>query len=82
MAPITFQRLIKQLDKLKPEPDAARLKTRDYARRLARMIRKLRTRGLDAGRAAATAALVEALKRGAITVPVEAKLHRRPGLAR
>src|SRR5204862_786977 len=59
MAPITLQRLVKQLDKLKPEADAARLKTHDYARRFARMIRKLRTRGLDAGRAAATAALVE-----------------------
>ena len=82
MAPITFQRLIKQLDKLKPEADAARLKTHDYARRFARMIRKLRTRGLDAGRAAATAALVEALKRGAITASMEANPHKRRGLAR
>ena len=72
MAPITLQRLLKELDKLKPEPDAARLKSHDYARRLARMIRQLRERGLDADRAAATAALAEALKRGAITVPVEA----------
>src|SRR6266403_4403480 len=72
MAPITLQRLVKELDRLKPEADAARLKSRDYARRLARMIRKLRTRGLDADRAAATAALVEALKRGAIKVPMEA----------
>src|SRR5436189_5698202 len=82
MAPITLQRLVKELDRLKPEADAARLKSRDYARRFARMIRKLRTRGLDADRAAATAALVEALKRGAITVPVEAHAHKRPGLAR
>src|SRR5436309_3135305 len=63
MAPITLQRLVKELDKLKPEPDAARLKSHDYARRLARMIRQLRERGLDADRAAATAALAEALKR-------------------
>ena len=69
MAPITLQRLVKQLDKLKPEADAARLKTRDYARRLARMIRQLRERGLDADRAAATVALAEALQRGAITAP-------------
>src|SRR6266581_6001389 len=67
MAPITLQRLVKALDKLKPEADAARLKSHDYARRLARMIRQLRERGLDADRAAATAALAEALKRGAIT---------------
>ena len=82
MAPITLQRLAKELDKLKPEADAARLKTHDYARRLARMIRQLRERGLDADQAAATVALAEALKRGAITVPGEAKRHRRPGLAR
>ena len=81
MAPITFQRLIKQLDKLEPEADAARLKTHDYARRFARMIRKLRTRGLDAGRAAATAALAEALERGALTAPMEAHPHNRLGLA-
>src|ERR1041385_7253582 len=78
MAPIALQRLVlvKELDKLKPEPVAARLKSHDYARRLARMIRQLRERGLDADRAAATAALAQALKRGAITAPVEANLQR------
>ena len=82
MAPITLQRLVKKLDKLKPEADAARLKSPDYGRWLARMILRLRERGLDADRAAATAALAEALKRGAITVPMEAHAHKRPGLAR
>ena len=81
MAPITLQRLVKELDKLKPEPDAARLKSHAYARRLARMIRQLRERGLDADRAAAAAALAEALERGAITALVGANLHTRPGLA-
>ena len=81
MAPITLKRLVKQLDKLKPEADAARLKTRDYARRLARMIQQLRERGLDADRAAATAALAEALERGALTAPMEAHPHNRLGLA-
>jgi hypothetical protein len=73
MAPITLKRLVKQLDKLKPKPDAARLKSHDYARRLARMIQHLRERGLDADRAAATAALVEALKRGAVGTGPERK---------
>ena len=82
MAPITLQRLIKRLDKLKPEADAARLKTHDYARWLARMIRRLRERSLDADRAAATVALAEALKRGAIPAPMEAHAHKRRGLAR
>ncbi len=76
MAPITLQRLVQELDKLKPKPDAGRLKSHDYARWLVRMIRHLRARGLSADRAAATAALAEALKRGVITVPVEALLHR------
>jgi hypothetical protein len=82
MARITLQRLVRQLAKLKPEGDAARLKTHDYARRLARMVRQLRERGLDADRAAATVALAEALQRGAITAPMEANPHKRPGLAR
>jgi imidazolonepropionase-like amidohydrolase len=75
MAPMTLQRLVKELDKLKPDADAARLKSHDYARRLVRMIRQLRERGLSAHRAAATAALAEALERGVITVPVEARLR-------
>ena len=77
MAPITLQRLITQLDQLKPEADAARLKTHDYARWLTRMIRRLRERSLDADRAAATVALAEALRRGAIMAPMEAHARRR-----
>ena len=82
MARITLQRLVKELDRLKPEADAARLKSHNYARRFARMIRRLRERSLDADRAAATVALAEALKRGAILAPMEAQAHKRPGLAR
>ena len=77
MSPTTLQRLIKRRDKLKPEADAARLKTHDYARWLARMIRRLRERSLDADRAAATVALAEALRRGAIMAPMEAHARRR-----
>src|SRR2546427_12110644 len=81
MARITLQRLVKELNKLKPEPDAGRLKSHDYARRLARMIQQLRERGLDADPAAATEALAEALERGALTAPVEADRHNRLGPA-
>jgi hypothetical protein len=80
MAPITLQRLVQQLNKLKPERDAAQLTTSDYAHRLARMIRRLRERGLDADRSAATVALAEALQRGAITAPMGARPHKRPRL--
>jgi len=45
------------------------------------MIQQLRERGLDADRAAATAALAEALERGALAAPMEAHPHNRLGLA-
>ena len=81
MAPVTLHRFVEALDKLKQEADAGRLKLQDYDGRLARIIRELRERGLDADRAAATAALADALKRGVITAPVEAHLQSRLGLA-
>ena len=81
MAPVTLQRFVEELDKLKREADAGRVKVQDYDSRLARIIGELRERGLDADRAAATAALAEALRRGAITAPVESHLKSRLGLA-
>jgi hypothetical protein len=81
MAPITLQRFLKELDKLKHDTDAGTLKEQNYDGRLARIIRELRERGLDADRASATAALADALKRGVITAPVEAHLQNRLGLA-
>jgi hypothetical protein len=81
MAPIRVRRFVQELDKLKGETDAGRLKASNYDVRLARIIRELRERGLDADRAAATAALADALHRGIITGPVEAHLQHRLGLA-
>lgn len=81
MAPITLQRFVQELDKLKQETDAGRLKSHDYDGRLARIIRELRERGLDANRVAATAALAAALTRGVITAPVQTHLQNRLGLA-
>lgn len=81
MAPVTLQRFVEELDKLKVEADAGRLKLQDYDGRLARIIRELRERGFDSDRAAATAALADALKRGVITASVEAHLQNRLGLA-
>jgi hypothetical protein len=46
MAPITRQRFLKKLDKLRHDTDAGTLKEQDYDRRLARIIRELRERGL------------------------------------
>jgi hypothetical protein len=81
MAPITLQRFVQELDRLKDATDAGRLKASDYDVRLARIIRELRERGLDADRAAATAALADALHRGIIAGPVESHLQHRLGLA-
>jgi hypothetical protein len=80
MAPVTLQRFMHELDKLKQETHAGSLQSHDYDARLARIIRELRERGLDADRAAATAALADALLRGVITGPVEAHLQTRLGL--
>lgn len=80
MAPVTLERLLQELDRLKHETDAGRLNANHYDIRLARIIRELRERGLDADRAAATAALADALLRGVITAPVETHLRTRLGL--
>jgi hypothetical protein len=80
MAPITIQRFITELDKLRQDADAGTLQPEDYDGRLARVIRELKERGLDADRAVATAALAEAVTRGAITAPVEAHIRNRLGL--
>ena len=45
MTPITIQRFVKELEKLKLEVDAATLSPEDYDGRLARIIRELRERG-------------------------------------
>jgi hypothetical protein len=80
MTPITIQRLVKELEKLKRDTDAGTLQPEDYDGRLARVIRELRERGLEADRAAATAALADAVTRGVISTPVEAHLRTRLGL--
>ena len=77
---ITLERFMKELDQLKHDTDTGVVKMQDYDAKLARIIRELRERGLDADRVAATAALADALQRGVITAPVEAHLQRRLGL--
>jgi hypothetical protein len=81
MAPITIQRFVKELEKLKRDTDAGTLQPEDYDGRLARVIRELRDRGLEADRAVATAALTEAVTRGVISSPTEAHIRNRLGLA-
>jgi hypothetical protein len=80
MAPITLQRFVQELEKLKQETDSGKLQAQDYDSRLARVLRELRERGLDADRAATTTALADAVKRGTITAAVAAHLTARLGL--
>lgn len=80
MAPITIQRFLQELDKLKLDTDKGTLLPEDYDGRLARVIRELKDRGLDADRAVATAALAEAVTRGVISAPVKEHIQNRLGL--
>jgi multidrug resistance efflux pump len=79
--PVSVKRFVQELEKLKQEMDAGRLKHGEYDQRLARMIQELRDRKLDADRAEITAALEEALQRGVITRSVRDHLMKRLGLS-
>src|SRR2546426_4379133 len=72
MAAVSVERLVQELEKLKQQMDAGALKAGDYDQRLARVIRELRERKLDADRPAIAAGLADALRRGVITPAGEA----------
>ena len=78
--PVSVQRFVQELEKLKQEMDAGRLKHSEYDQRLARVIQELRDRKLDADRAAITGAIDGALQRGIITPAVKDHLEKRLGL--
>jgi hypothetical protein len=78
--PVSVQRLVQELEKLKQEMDAGKLKHGDYDQRLARVIQELRERKVDADRSAITAAIEGALTRGVITPGVKEHLEKRLGL--
>lgn len=79
--PVTVERLIQELEKLKTEMDAGRLRSGEYDQRLARIVQELRDEGIDADRNRMTAALDDALKRGVITPSGKIHLMKRFGLA-
>ena len=78
--PVSVDRLVQELQKLKQEMDAGKLKHGEYDQRLARIIQELRERKLDADRSQITAAIENALKRGIITPSVKEHLEKRLGL--
>jgi len=79
-APITVDRFVKELVKLKGEMDLGRLASGEYDQRLSRVIQELRDRGIDADRAELTSAIDGALDQGVITAAVKDHLVRRLGL--
>lgn len=80
MAGISLERLVKEMEKLKEEMTAGRLKSGEYDQRLSRVIQELRDRKLDAGRPQIAATLDDLLGRGVITPSVKAHLEKRLGL--
>jgi len=80
-APISVDRLVQALEKLKAEMDAGKLRSGEYDQRLARVIQELRERRLEADRPHITAAIDDMLQRGVITPSVKQHLVKRLGLA-
>src|SRR2546427_10897919 len=83
---VSVERLVQELEKLKQQMDAGALKAGDYDQRLARVIRELRERKLDADRPAIAAGLADALRRGGIPPAGETRnqenVHGHPPAAR
>jgi hypothetical protein len=78
--PITVERFVKELEKLKFEMDAGNLASGQYDQRLSRTIQELRERGLEGDREAVNGALADCLERGVITNSVHDHLEKRLGL--
>ena len=79
--PVTVERFIEELEKLKADMVGGKLQHSEYDQRLARMIQELRDAGLSADRNRITAAVDNALSRGVITPAVKAHIEKRLGLA-
>lgn len=79
--PVSIERFVQELEKLKEEMTAGHLKHGEYDQRLARVIQETREQGIESDRARITAAIADALQRGVITPGVKSHLEKRLGLA-
>ena len=79
-SPISIERFVQQLEKLRAGIVNGEFKTGEYDQRLARTMRELRERGIVGDRADIIAALDAALQRGTITDSVRTHLQKRFGL--
>lgn len=78
--PVSTERLVAELEKLKQEMDAGRLKHSEYDQRLARIIAELRERKVEADRPALLKTIDDLLERGVITTAVKEHFTKRLGL--
>jgi len=78
--PVPIARIVQELEKLKTDMDAGKLKHSEYDQRLARVLQELRERGVDGDRAEVTTALNDLSTRGVITPGVRDHLENRLGL--
>ena len=79
--PVSVERFVQTMEKLKVEMDSGSLRHGEYDQRLARAIQELRERGLEADRAAIQATIDQLLQRGVITPSVKQHLEKRLGLS-
>jgi len=79
--PVSVERFVQTMEKLKTEMDSGSLRHGEYDQRLARAIQELRERGLEADRAAIQKIIDELLQRGTITPSVKEHLEKRLGLS-
>jgi hypothetical protein len=79
--PVSVERFVQTMEKMKAEMDAGALRHGEYDQRLARAIQELRDRGLEADRAAIQTTIDQLLQRGIITPSVKQHLEKRLGLS-
>lgn len=78
--PVSMERFVQALEKMKTEMDAGMLRHGEYDQRLARAIQELRERGLDADRPMMKTTIEALHQRGVITPSVREHLEKRLGL--
>ncbi len=78
--PITIERFVEKIEKLKAEMDTGKLKHGEYDMRLARIITELRDEKLAADRDKLSTTIDNLLERGVITPSVKTHLRKRLGL--
>ena len=78
---VALDQFVHQMEALKREMDAGRLRHGEYDQRLARVLGEMRDKKLDADRASVVTVLDDLLTRGVITPSVKAHIEKRLGVS-